>query len=201
MKIHTVIFYLSFFPILIFGQKEYKYSYKDGYNFLSKAQKQIKKGKVENAKKLIVKAKESNYGFCGNSWASANSQIKLIESQILNKENKYDESLKILESIDKCSYGANCMKRDFLKIETLFLKFGKEKVKSAFKNVNQITKDENDEYENSYHAYIKDIDYNFNFIDSNISFLDKNGKEIIKNKTENAFLNIVQNQMFYELLE
>jgi len=74
MKLTQIIFYFSFFPIVIFGQRDYKYSYKEGYSFLNKAQKQIKKGKVENAKKLIVKAKESNYGFCGNSWASANSQ-------------------------------------------------------------------------------------------------------------------------------
>ena len=201
MKVTKIIFYFSFFPILLFGQNDYKYSYKEGNNFISKAQKQIDRNNIESAKKLIEKAKVSNYGFCGNSWASSDSRIKLIESQILNKENKYDESLKILESIDRCSYGANCMQRDSLKIETLFLKFGKEKVKNAFKNVNEITKNENDEYEESYSAYIKDIGYKFNFIESNVSYLDKNGKEITKDKTENEFINIAQNQMFYELLE
>ena len=192
---------LVLFPVIIFGQKDYKFSYKQGYDFIKKAEKQIAKNNFDNAQKLVIKAKKSNFGFCGNSWAEANSKINLIESKILNSNRKYDESLKLLESIDQCGFGAYCAQRDYLKIETLFLKFGKEKVKNAFKNTNQISKNETEKYEDSYSVYIKEIDYNFNFLDEKIQFLDKDGKVIKKAKQENPFLNIAQNQMFNELLE
>lgn len=203
MKHRNVLFLCFIFPIFIFSQKNYRYSYNKGYVFLKKAQKQINKNNIKKAKHLTSKAKDTNYGFCGNAWAHAQSEIKLIEVQILNADKNYNQSLKVLDSINRCSYGANCIKRDSLKVKTLILKFGKDKVKTAFKHVNQISKFENEnEDEDEYcSAFIKDLNYTFNFIRLDVSFLDKNGKAIKKNDTNNEFLNIAQNQMFYSLLE
>ncbi len=203
--LNTLLILLLLFPISLFSQNHYKYSYKEGYKFLGKAQKKIDKKDFDNATKLVNKAKNSNFGFCGNAWAEAESKIKMIEVQILNNQKKIDESLAILESIGGCSLGADCLKRDSLKIETLFLKFGKEKVKNAFKKIENVnTKPENnndDEYEVNYSVFVTDLNYNFNFIQRNFILIDENGKEIIPKKTDNKFFNIVQNQPFYELLQ
>lgn len=201
MKFKYILILYLIIPTFIFSQKSYKYSYNEGYLFLKKAQKQINKNNIKNARILLKKAKDTNYGFCGNAWASANSEIKLIEAQILNINKNYDESLKILESIDGCSYGGNCIKRDSLKVKTLILKFGKDKVKNAFKNVNMISKIENEDDDEIYSAFIKDLNYKFNFIRLDILVLDKNGKSLVKNNTDNEFLDIIQNQIFYTLLE
>ncbi|UFH31386.1 hypothetical protein LNP04_15640 [Chryseobacterium sp. C-71] len=201
MKFKYILILYLIIPTFIFSQKNYKYSYNEGYLFLKKAQKQINKNNIKNARTLLNKAKDTNYGFCGNAWASANSEIKLIEAQILNINKNYDESLKILESIDGCSYGGNCIKRDSLKVKTLILKFGKDKVKNAFKNVNMISKIENEDDDEIYSAFIKDLNYKFNFIRLDILVLDKNGKSLVKNNTDNEFLDIIQNQIFYTLLE
>ncbi|MBB4807790.1 hypothetical protein HNP38_003106 [Chryseobacterium defluvii] len=201
MKTNHKLFIFLIFPVFIFGQKKYKYSYKEGYGFLAEAQKMIKEDKIKSAKILINKAKRTNYGFCGNAWIDANSQITLLEVQVLNKENNYDQSLNILDSLDECSYGADCDTRDYLKIETLILKFGKEKVKNAFKNVNKVSIINDYDYGESYSAFIKDLNYNFNFTARQIIFVDENGKKVPKNVTDNEFLNIAQNQPFYSLLK
>ncbi|MCU7618968.1 hypothetical protein NZ698_17460 [Chryseobacterium sp. PBS4-4] len=201
MKFKYILFLYLIIPTIIFSQKNYKYSYNEGYLFLKKAQKQINKNSIKKAKILLDKAKDTNYGFCGNAWSSANSEIALIEAQILNINENFDESLKILELIDGCSYGGNCIKRDSLKVKTLILKFGKDKVKNAFKNVCMISKIENEDDDAIYSAFIKDLNYKFNFIRLDISVLDKNGKPLAKNNTDNEFLNIIQNQIFYSLLE
>lgn len=201
MKNNKNLFIVLFLPFFLFSQKKYKYTYEDGNNFLKMAKESIQKNDMRTAKTLIQKAKKANYGFCGNSWVSADSKIKLMEAEIFNKKKRYEKSLTILESIDRCSYGADCSTRDFLKIETLILKFGKERVKKAFSSVDKISKlDINDPYE-TYTVLLKDLDYTFNFTLNDFILLDNQGNEIKHPITDNVFQNIAQNQEFYSLIE
>ncbi|WP_178985106.1 hypothetical protein [Winogradskyella helgolandensis] len=200
MKLKLVIFFLFFISFFGWSQTE-KYDYKDGYNFISKAEKSFKKNKLKKAEEYLVKARNSNYGFCGNSWAGAYSSIELLEAQIANKKKNYDLSLKILDSINGCSYGGYCNRRDVLKIETLFLKHGKNEVINAFKNVTEVNEN-HDDTNNPYSVFLKEFNYNFNFGGSySTIYVNNNGEPIEQEQTSNKFIIVARKYKFYKLIE
>src|ERR1700755_1280961 len=78
------------------------YNYKQGYRFIRNAENSLNTKQLKQAEVFIKKAKNSNYGFCGNAWAEAHGRIDILESKILMKQKKYDQALMVLDSIDGC---------------------------------------------------------------------------------------------------
>ena len=198
MRYLIIILIIISFSNKTFGQK--KYSYKQGYKFIEKAEKNLKNENLNKAEEFLRKAKLSNYGFCGNAWASAFGEINLIQTQIHNKRKDYDKALALLDSIDGCSFGANCEARDSLKVVTLISKFGKEKVKESFSSVIKIEKLEKD-YETIYSVYLKELNYTLVFGNVEYYIVNTNGKKIEKEKLENELLDRIRNHKYFKLLE
>lgn len=198
MRYLIIILIIISFPTKTFGQK--KYNYKQGYKFIEKAENNLNNENLNKAEEFLRKAKLSNFGFCGNAWASAFGEINLIQTQIHNKRKDYDKALALLDSIDGCSIGANCEARDSLKVVTLILKFGKVKVKESFSNVTKIEKTEK-EYETIYSVYLKELNYTFIFGGAEYYIVDANGKKIEQEKLENELFNRIRNHNYFKLLE
>jgi len=198
MRYLIIILIILSFSTKTFGQK--KYSYKQGYKFIEKAEKNLKKENLNKVEEFLRKAKLSDYGFCGNAWASAFGEINLIQTQIHNKRKDYDKALILLDSIDGCSFGANCEARDSLKVVTLILKFGKEKVKESFSNVTKIEKLEK-EFETIYSVYLKELNYTLIFGGVGYYNVGTNGGEIEQEKLEHELLDRIRNHHYFKLLE
>ena len=198
MKIIILIFLIILFPFKNFGQL--KYDYKQGYKFINLAQQKLNEGKLNKSEEFIGKAKLSNFGFCGNAWASAYGRINLIQAQIYIKHKDFDKALNLLDSIGGCGFGANCEARDSLKVSTLILKFGKEKVKESFNNVVKLEKNENN-YDAIYSVYLKELNFTFNFNSSEYYNIDADEKKTEQVRTANEFLNKIRNLNYYKLLE
>ncbi|NRD22451.1 hypothetical protein HNV10_04315 [Winogradskyella litoriviva] len=200
MKLKLLILFLFFISFSGWSQTK-KHDYKDGYNFISKAEKYFKKNKIIKAEEYLIKARNSNYGFCGNAWAGAFSSIQLLEAEIENKKGNHNNALKILDSINGCSYGADCNRRDVIKIETLFLKHGKNIVINSFKNISEVKENPDDE-NNPYSVFLKELNYNFTFGGSfTWVSLDENGEPIEQEPTDNKFILIARKYNFYKLIE
>ena len=175
MKTYIAFIFLLLFSINAFGQTVHKYSYKQGYGFINKAEKNLKLRNLTKVEALLAKAKNSNYGFCGNAWVSAHSRIAIIEVELLNIQKQYDKALVILDSVNGCSFGASCSARDSLKIITLFLKFGEEKVKQSFKKINVINNPDYSDFDPTYWILLDDLNYKFLFLGPYPIY--KNGKK------------------------
>ena len=198
MKIYAT-FLLLLACLNVSGQTVYKYDYQQGYKFIDKAEKNLRQGNLVKAEDFIAKAKISNYGFCGNAWASAHSMIAMIEVELFNTKKEYDKALVVLDSLQGCSFGGDCDARDSLKIVTLFSKFGKEKVKQSFKKVNAVNRSEYADFDQSYWVFLDDLNYKFLFKGPYPVYQD--GKEIEPQKSGNDFYDVAKNQSFYKLLE
>ncbi|WP_289659846.1 hypothetical protein [Flavobacterium panacagri] len=187
--------------ILLISSKDFaqsRYNYKQGSKFIEKAQTEIQKGNLSEAQMNLEKAGKSNYGFCGNAWASAESKINLLKAEIFNRKNEFDKSLSVLDSMAGCGFGADCEARDSLKIVTLSLKFGSEKVKKSFKNVMAV-KVKPPNIESSYSIYIADLNYTFVFQSWVGSGYSEN-----ENSEENdghKFIKLIEKHKYYKLLE
>ena len=179
-----------------FGQTEY--SYKQGYKFIKQAETAIKSGNLERAEKNLEKAEKSNYGFCGNAWASAESRINLLKVEIFNQRKEFEKSFSTLDSIKGCGIGADCEARDSLKIITLFLKFGKEKVKQSFKNVKTFNIKQIN-FEPLYSVYLSDLNYTFVFQDWDYTYFRDENRNI-KNDGD-TFIKLIEKHNYYKLLK
>lgn len=199
MKTYTTFVLLLFSYMSLLGQTVYKYDYNQGYKFIGGAEKNLKQGNLAKAEDYIAKAKISDYGFCGNAWASAHSMIAIVEVKLLNTKKQYDKALSVLDSVQGCSFGADCNTRDSLKIVTLFLKFGKEKVKQTFKKINVINHPEYPNFDQSYWVLLEDLNYKFWFNGPYPIYI--NGKKNEQEKSGNDFYDIAKNLSFYKLLE
>lgn len=137
-----------------------QYNYRQGYRFINRAERNIDLGLYKRAGKQLAKAKESDYGFCGNAWAAAFGNIYLLESEMHTRQQQYDKALAVLDSLENCYFGGDCNKRDSLIISNLYLKFGKEKVKSAIENADTILIKQTDYFDTPY-IYLPELGYNF----------------------------------------
>lgn len=186
------LFLILLVGVTAFGQTEtkYKYNYKQGYRFIQKAYKKLKHQHYNKAEKLLAKASEADYGWCGNAWDDAFGSINLMSVQILIHQQKYDEALSKLDSLGGCSLGADCEMRDSLKITALFFKFGSEKVKAAFTKAKSVNI--NFDLDKGYDCWVllPDLNYTFRF--------DADGSEINSTKT---FYELAKDKPFYKLLQ
>lgn len=78
-----------------FGQQ--KYDYYTGQKFIRKAEENISKGKFEKALKLLSKAEQSNYGFCGSGNYSTLINIERLKIDSFFGLKEYDSILELLE--------------------------------------------------------------------------------------------------------
>lgn len=167
----------------------------DGYKLIKRAEKEIKKEHYDKALNLLKSAEKADYGWCGNSYYYAMGEIGVLKSRIYNKQQLYDESLKVLDSYFSCNFGVDCNKRDSMRIETLFLKYGKETVVNEFKNRVIVSNLNNKEgnYVFDFQVEMPTLDYSFK-----ISFYDDFGltKEELTNPKS-----IIENLSFYSLIE
>ncbi|MDI1256637.1 MAG: hypothetical protein PSV16_11110 [Flavobacterium sp.] len=178
------------FSISSFGQ--YKYDSGHGFKFITKSENYLKTGNLDKAKKYIKKARKSDFQG-GNPEATAKSRINLIEAQILIRQKLYDEALTLLDTTHGASFGVNCPERDSLKIAALFSKYGKEKVKASFKNIQVIKRPDIDQFDTDYCAFNKELNYNFCFYTDYEILNDE--------KTKINFQELAKDQIFYKLLE
>lgn len=171
------------------------YDYKDGYSFIENAKTAIAKNDLALAESYLEKASSSDYGFCGNSWVEARTKIDLLKVQILHKKGKYKEVLQLLDTMTGC-------KSNTLKIETLFLMHGKDKVVQAFQATPEVKKHVNEYGLISYSIYIEELAYTFTFNESFSDYkLDENDEVIILKIDYNNFVSIAKSCGFYALIE
>lgn len=165
-------------------QAQRRYNYKQGYRFIRKAYDNTSKGNLKRAERFLKKAKHSNYGFCGNAWISAFDRIYYIESLVCNERKQYDLSLRLLDSIDGCIFGANCEITDSVKMLTLMLKFGKSKVKESFDLIREITISQADSFNfEQYYLVFPGLDYKFRLPFSMYRYVVVDGKYISEKKS------------------
>ena len=192
--IYTVIFLCSGFVSAQENEEPVKivYSYKQGYRFIKKAEVSIKEKKYKKAFRLLDKAKKANYGFCGNSWITAYAQIDNLTVEIYLEEKRYREALEFLDTIGGCGFGADCNKRENLKITALINLYGKEAVKEALENSTDLIEAEEYNYDFDYSVYLPELNYTLKFQDSRGRFQKTEGEENPKK--------IIQVQEFYKQL-
>ncbi len=193
--LYTVIFLCSGFVSAQEHEEPVKisYNYKQGYKFIEKAKTCIEDGKYKKAEKFLNKAKRANYGFCGNAWITAYTQIDNLTVEIYLAEKRYREALEFLDTIGGCGFGADCNKRENLKITALINLYGKETVKKAFREtVTLVRADDYDSLDFDYSVYLSELNYTLKFKDSRERFQ--------RNKGEEDPQNVIQAQEFYKQL-
>ncbi|WP_338763479.1 hypothetical protein WAF17_19705 [Bernardetia sp. ABR2-2B] len=191
---YILLFVLLSTPVFGFAQK--KYSYEAGQRFIKKAKKNLANDNYGKTKKHIEKAKNSSGGYCGLGAIMTDRVITLLEYELLTKQKKYDELLILLDSAKKQSYGGGTDELDSLEVQTLILKYGKEKVKSAFGKVDyfEITQNQNSFfYINS--VYLEELKYTFYFT---FRYNQTSTPDSAKPK---LFIKEAQNRPFYSLLK
>ncbi len=175
-----------------FGQQ--KYDYYNGQRFIKKAEKNISKGKFEKALRLLSKAEQSNYGFCGSGNYSTLKNIEHLKINSFLGLKEYDSILAILEQ-KELYFEFEAKKDDSLKVEILFLKFGNENVINSFKkstNLLRKTSIYNDFF--NYTLFLEDLNYT-------LSFKKKNNKyNKIEFENETNIESICKNTLFYNLI-
>lgn len=167
----------------------------DGYKLIKKAKSEIRKENYDKALKLLKSAEKADYGWCGNSYYYAMGDIGVLKSEIYNRQELYDESLKVLDSYFSCNFGVDCNKRDSMRIETLFLKYGKESVVSEFKNKIIVSNSNTIKGNYMFDFLIQMPTMNYSF---KLSFYDDFG--ITEEELANP-KSIIENLPFYKLIE
>lgn len=172
------------------AQENISYTYTQGFKFIEKAESNIMDGNYAEADKLLEKALQADYGFCGNAWASAHGRINNLKATSLIEQGKAMDALAILEEVNGCNLGADCSKRDELKIRALVSLYGKERVIAAIDNHRDFSEPES-YFETGYSAYLPDVNYLLRFSASATG----NGSGIADS------LSFIKSQRFYEQLQ
>lgn len=160
-----------------------KYSYKRGLLFFKKAEKYYCKRDFKKSLFFIEKYEKSRLGYCGNAFIVAKNNINKYKINNYIGLNKYDEALNLINKQEEFSY-FEFSKNDSLKIEILFLKYGKDKVKQAFANAENINS-KNEKYGiYNYNIKLKDLNFDFDF-------------KVYKNKQSESLFNSTSFKNFY----
>lgn len=173
------------------GQK--KHSYKRGLKFLSKSEKFYQKNEFEKSLFYLNKYENSVLAYCGNVYIMAKMEIYNLKMKNYLGLKKYDNALNL---IDNNSESAYYQFYDSLKVEILFLKYGKEKVIESFANSN-VTNRSSEIIHYNYSMVLKDLDYNFKFIVFENDDFDK--KIFSQNDFQNFYF-ISYNQPIHKLI-
>jgi|GEM_PF-2138161 len=106
------------------------------YDYINRAEKLINANKnLPRALKLLDKAVQGDYGFCGNAYASAFWNMHYLRARVYNEQKEYLLGLKELDSITSCAFGGNCSASDSLKFEILNKAFDKSKILKSLESL------------------------------------------------------------------
>jgi len=94
-----------------------------GFKLITKAELKYEQGKNTKALKLLSKAENMNYGFCGNAWMDASFSINLLRVKIHFKNNDYQAARDCLDSVN---WRADGDYLDSIRIRTYQMEFGKD---------------------------------------------------------------------------
>lgn len=171
LKIYLFTFITSF---SIFAYGQIKRNCKDYViqSILSKSFQSVENNNIDKGIELLSQAQN-----CRNLREDHSSYLfsKFIEAVIFNKQKKYDKALDILTSMED---GFLHKSKDSLVVETLYLKFGKEKVLESFANIQKIESDQNNV--NKHSVYLSELNFRFNFNSNEGGWweYDKNGIKV-----------------------
>lgn len=119
---------LKYIPIfLIFFSLTLKTFAQKGFDIISKAEVKYEHGKYKSALKLLSKAENMNYGFCGNAWMDADRAIYLLRAKIYINKKEYQLARNSLDSI---GWEFNGDKFDSIRIRTYQMEYGKDSLSS-----------------------------------------------------------------------
>ncbi|MFK7032974.1 hypothetical protein [Flavobacterium oreochromis] len=123
MKYFSILV-LLFFTFVAFSQ--------DGFYYLKKAHNRYKKGKYNQSLYYLNQAENSDFGFCGNAWETSEGEIKILRARIYDARKEYDKALREIIHFKGCSLGADCSTADYLKVQILIHKYGKDRISNIF---------------------------------------------------------------------
>lgn len=114
LSVIWTIVYFSFMPAI---------HAQNGFKVIKKAEAKFKRGNFKKALKLLSKAEDMNYGFCGNAWLDANHDINILRSKIYRQQGEYQL---LRNSLDSIGFEYPNENYDSLRIRAYQLEFGKE---------------------------------------------------------------------------
>ena len=118
----------------VFCAFHFLFSQNEGYRKIQRAEKLLKSNtKLDKAIDLLNDAKDDNYGFCGNAYASAEWEINFLLAQIYSQNKQYSIALGNIDEIKNCNLGGDCYKSDSLKLKILVDLYGKDNLKNELK--------------------------------------------------------------------
>lgn len=189
---------LIVFAVNVNGQSNTTCSSPEAYTYLTKANKALNKKNYNKASTYLSQAEAADNETCGKAWTEMKSRIRFVKAKIYNGEKNYDKALAVLEEMQGCNLGADCRARDSLKIVTLFLKFGKEKVKTAFKNAGNVVFSEFNDYNSTCSVFLQELNYKFSFLVYAASTSANSNDTPPQSKN---FHELAKEQAFYDLLK
>ncbi|WP_188618512.1 hypothetical protein [Cloacibacterium rupense] len=106
----------------------------EGYHKIAKAERLLKSNrKLDKAIDLLDDAKDDDYGFCGNAYASVNWKINFLLAQVYSQNKQYSIALENIDNIKNCNFGGDCYKSDSLKLKILVDLYGLDNLKNELK--------------------------------------------------------------------
>ncbi len=180
--------------ISVIGQQ--KHSYKKGLKFLSKSEKFYQKNEFEKSLFYLNKYEKSLPGFCGSSYFIFEKSIFDLKLKNYLGLKKFNDALTLIDQKESM-FSEEIQKEDSLKVEILFLKYGKDKVINSFNNVDKIESKSSELGNFIYNIYLKELDYTFKFRVSNFDFYDQ---KVYTLENFNKLYFISYNQSIHKLL-
>lgn len=176
-----LLFLCILLSISTIGQS--KYNYKRGLKFLSKSEKFYQKNEFEKSLFFLEKYEKSLPGFCGSSYFIFEKSIFDLKLKNYIGLKNFDDALTLIDQKESM-FSEEIQKEDSLKIEILFLKFGKDKVINSFNNVDKIESKSSELGSFIYTIYLKELNYTFKFrkAENAVSKLEYNSSEYEINK-------------------
>ena len=166
-------------------------SFSQDYRLIHKAEKILnsEKSNFEKVEKLLKRAKVADYGFCGNAYITAISEIDFLNAKMYYLKSEFAECIKKIDSVETWERQKSS---DSLKVLCLTKLYGKSKIKELILiNSNKtIVRKDNFRYENIC-IELKEINYTFCFKDQNEEF---------NYKKELTLLEIIKETNFYKIL-
>ena len=167
-----ILFYIVFLSLSlqIYAQK--------GCKMIRKAEHKYENGHNDRALKLLSKAENMNYGFCGNASMDANRTINLLKAKIYINKKEYQMARNSLDSIGWEHIGDNL---DSIRIRTYQMEYGKDSLSNMIDSSLVNTKVDCREYECYSIITLTNgivLKLNVNSINNNLIYLAEEKKKV-----------------------
>jgi tetratricopeptide (TPR) repeat protein len=189
--------------LLIFLSINYLSYCQSGYHYIEKAEKKIQSGKLNRALRLLELADSSDYGFCGNAWASAYDAIALKRARIYKLQGKPTEAAKAIWNV-----GGPLVfeQHDSLKVAYLVEAYGIKEVRKGIDlAIDSLASDT--VFSNTYYPYNLTVYFSFSDQAFGLSYRDiRDAYRALQFEAENFddnmdyFLEAIRKQPFYQLV-